>query len=42
MDTFYPSGNYDEDIKIIQNQYKNVVARHPKQFNMSKMYWDKE
>ena len=42
METFYPTGNYDEDIIIIQEKYKYVVARHPEQFNMSEMYWSKE
>lgn len=42
METFYPTGDYSKDISTIQEKYKYVVARHPKQFNMSKMYWDKK
>lgn len=41
METFYPTGDYNNDIKAIQERYKDVTARHPKQFNMSRMYWDK-
>jgi 1-acyl-sn-glycerol-3-phosphate acyltransferase len=31
----YPSGNYDEDIKIIQEFYKDKTARYPEMFNLS-------
>ena len=41
METFYPTGDYNSDIKAIQERYKDVIARHPKQFNMSRMYWEK-
>jgi 1-acyl-sn-glycerol-3-phosphate acyltransferase len=41
MEAFYPTGNYADDIVKIQEKYKDVEARYPEQFNMSKMYWDK-
>lgn len=31
----YPSGNYEEDFKIIEKFYKGRVARHPEKFNLS-------
>ena len=40
-ESFIPTGNYDNDIIEIQNHYKNVSAKYPENFNMSRMYWDK-
>jgi 1-acyl-sn-glycerol-3-phosphate acyltransferase len=31
----YPTGNYDEDIKIIEAFYSDKHARHPEKFNLS-------
>lgn len=42
METFYPTGNFNEDIQKIQERYKYVVAYRPEYFNMSEMYWNKE
>ena len=39
-ESFIPSGDYDKDIIKIQNHYKNVGAKYPENFNMSRMYWD--
>ncbi|MBR4803669.1 MAG: hypothetical protein IK032_03430 [Bacteroidales bacterium] len=39
-ESFIPTGNYDKDIIEIQNHYKNVGAKYPENFNMSRMYWD--
>ena len=35
---FYPSGNYDEDFKIIAEFYKDKTAKFPENFNLSPMY----
>lgn len=32
LDTFYPTGDYNADIKIIRSKYNDIEARHPKQF----------
>lgn len=32
LDTFYPTGDVDGDIKIIRSKYNHVEARHPDQF----------
>ena len=40
-ESFIPTGNYDNDIIEIQNHYKDVSAKYPENFNMSRMYWDK-
>lgn len=32
---FYPTGNYDEDLKVIEAFYKNKTARYPEKFNLS-------
>lgn len=32
---FTPSGNYEEDLKFIENYYKDMVACHPDRFNLS-------
>jgi 1-acyl-sn-glycerol-3-phosphate acyltransferase len=34
----FPSGDYEEDLKKIQEFYHDKVARHPEQFNLSAMY----
>jgi len=34
----FPSGDYDEDLKKIQDFYRDKVARHPEKFNLSAMY----
>jgi 1-acyl-sn-glycerol-3-phosphate acyltransferase len=31
----YPSGDYEKDLAIIQNYYRNMTARHPERFNLS-------
>ena len=31
----YPSGDYGKDLKIIQDYYRGVTARHPERFNLS-------
>lgn len=33
--TLYPSGNYEEDFKIITDFYKSKTARYPENFNLS-------
>lgn len=38
---FYPSGDYEKDLKIIQKFYKDKVAKHPSQFHLSKEYQTK-
>ena len=32
LDTFYPTGNFDDDIKIIREKYNDIEAKHPEQF----------
>jgi len=34
--TFYPTGNYDDDLIEIEKFYKNFHARHPERYNLSK------
>ncbi|MBQ6725635.1 MAG: 1-acyl-sn-glycerol-3-phosphate acyltransferase [Bacteroidales bacterium] len=41
-ESFIPSGNYEQDIIEIQNHYKNIGAKYPENFNMSRMYWDND
>ena len=36
----YPTGNYEEDLKKIEDVYRNKSARHPDRFNLSPMYQD--
>jgi len=36
--TVYPSGDYEKDLKIIQDFYRNTHPRHPDRFNLSSMY----
>lgn len=31
----YPSGNYEEDLKIIQDFYRHITARYPENFNLT-------
>lgn len=31
----YPSGDYEADLKVIQDFYRNKTARHPEKFNLS-------
>ncbi|HQO50086.1 MAG TPA: lysophospholipid acyltransferase family protein [Bacteroidales bacterium] len=33
--TFYPSGNFEEDFKMIENFYRNKSAKNPALFNLS-------
>lgn len=33
-----PSGDYDKDFEIIKDFYKNIRAKHPENFNLSKEY----
>ena len=40
--TFTPTGDYETDIIEIQNFYKNITAKYPKDFNMSEMYWQNQ
>ncbi len=35
---FYPTGDYEKDIKEIQKFYMDKVAKYPKNFNLSKEY----
>lgn len=39
---FYPTGNYEEDLKTIQEYYKDKVAKYPENFNLSKQYQNKK
>lgn len=32
MDAFYPTGDAEGDIKLIQSLYKNKIGRHPEKF----------
>ena len=34
----YPTGNYDEDLKVIQEFYKDKIAKYPENFNLSARY----
>jgi 1-acyl-sn-glycerol-3-phosphate acyltransferase len=31
----YPSGDFDKDIRIMQDFYRNMTAKHPERFNLS-------
>lgn len=31
----YPSGNYDEDWKIMEKFYRGITAKHPERYNLS-------
>lgn len=39
---FYPTGDYEKDIQVIQDFYKDKVAKYPSQFHLSKEYQIKE
>ena len=39
---FYPTGNYEEDIKKIEEFYRDKVAKYPENFNLSKQYQNKK
>lgn len=32
---FYPTGNFDEDWKFMENFYRGIVAKHPDRYNLS-------
>lgn len=32
LDTFYPTGDFDSDIKIIRSKYNHIEAKNPKNF----------
>lgn len=34
LNTFYPTGNVDEDMAKIQSHYKGIEGKHPKKFNL--------
>ncbi len=34
----HPTGNYEEDFKIIEDFYRGVVAKYPENFNLSRQY----
>jgi len=36
--TIIPTGNIEEDLKILYNFYKGVNAKYPEKFNLSSMY----
>ena len=36
--TVYPSGDYEKDLKIIQDFYRDKYPRHPDRFSLSPMY----
>ncbi len=38
--TLYPSGDYEKDLKILQDFYKKAHARHPDRFYLSSLYDD--
>ncbi len=33
---FYPTGNYEEDLKEIEGFYQNFHARHPERYNLTR------
>jgi len=35
---FHPTGDFEKDIGVLQNFYRDKAARHPDRFNMSPMY----
>ncbi len=39
---FYPSGDYTKDFTIMEDFYKHKTAKFPKNYNLSRIYWDKE
>ena len=32
---FYPTGNYEEDWKLMENFYRGITAKHPEKYNLS-------
>lgn len=32
---FYPTGNYEEDWKLMENFYRGITAKHPDRYNLS-------
>ncbi|UBM63261.1 1-acyl-sn-glycerol-3-phosphate acyltransferase [Candidatus Sulfidibacterium hydrothermale] len=38
---FYPTGNFDEDMKKIERFYRDFHARHPERYNLSDVYQKK-
>jgi 1-acyl-sn-glycerol-3-phosphate acyltransferase len=38
--TLYPSGDYEKDLQLIQDFYRDKHPRHPDRFNLSPMYAD--
>lgn len=32
---FYPTGNYEEDWKFMENFYRGITAKHPERYNLS-------
>lgn len=32
---FYPSGNFDEDWKIMEEFYRGITAKYPDRYNLS-------
>lgn len=34
LDTFYPTGNVEEDMTSIQSRYKGIQGKHPQNFNL--------
>ena len=32
---FYPTGNYEEDWKFMENFYRGITAKHPEKYNLS-------
>lgn len=38
----YPSGDYDEDLKTMQEFFMNIKAKHPEKFNLDEQYRQQE
>ena len=34
LDTFYPTGNVEEDMPAIKSRYKGIQGKHPQNFNL--------
>jgi 1-acyl-sn-glycerol-3-phosphate acyltransferase len=39
---FYPSGDYEKDLKKIEDFYRGITARFPEKFSLSPQYADKK
>ncbi len=39
---FYPSGNYEEDLKKIEAFYRGITAKFPEKFNLSPQYQNRK